>query len=224
MTPPHHLQSLYQKRFDPKLLQNKVRLWQIFIQDFLSRYISPQDRVLDIGGGYCEFINQIEAKQKVLVDLNPDARRYANPDVVIFNESILELSSDRLGSTFTRIFISNFFEHLNSHEEVIKVLSLCFKILLEEEGKILIIQPNFKYSYREYYDFFDHKLPLTHLSLTEALSSIGFQIEQCIPRFMPFSTKSYLSSPKLLKLYLKLPILWRFFGKQMFVVASKQKP
>jgi hypothetical protein len=43
-------------------------------QSFLQKYIAGNSVVLDIGGGYCEFINQVQASKKYLIDLNPDAK------------------------------------------------------------------------------------------------------------------------------------------------------
>ena len=123
---------------------------------------------------------------------------------------------------FDRIFISNFFEHLRNKEELVEIISFCFEAL-KPRGSLLVIQPNFKYSYKEYYDFIDHQLPITHLSLQELLQTVGFEIDLILPRFLPFSTKGRPASPLLLKVYLKLPFLWRFLGGQMFVKASKPK-
>ena len=84
-----------------------------------------------------------------------------------------------------------------------------------------MIQPNFKYAYREYYDFIDHYLPITDASLREVLQAIGYSIDELIPRFLPFTTKGRPSSPLLLKLYLKMPLAWFFLGGQMFVKATR---
>ena len=50
----------------------------------------------------------------------------------------------------------------------------------------------------------------------------GFEISECIDRFLPYSM-SQGSTPPLafLKLYLKLPFAWKVFGKQFLVVAEK---
>jgi hypothetical protein len=70
--------------------------------------------------------------------------------------------------------------------------------------------------------FFDHISALDHHSMEEVLGMIGFKIEKIVPRFLPFTTQSDLpKSLFLLKLYLQLPFLWKLFGGQMFVVASK---
>jgi hypothetical protein len=65
-------------------------------------------------------------------------------------------------------------------------------------------------------------LGLTHLSLNEALQLKGFNVEICVDRFLPYTTQGALPThPALVWLYLKIPIAWRFFGKQFFIVAKK---
>ncbi|MEG4083965.1 methyltransferase domain-containing protein [Microcoleus sp. POL10_C6] len=216
-----YLKNLYANRFDSRQLQAKVALWKVLIDEFLQDYVPPESTVLDIGGGYCEFINQIRAKKKYLIDLNPDSNLFANPDVKVLNIDVLSFENQpAFRKQFDRIFISNFFEHLRNKEELLQIISFCFEAL-KPGGSLLVVQPNFKYSFKEYYDFIDHQLPITHLSLQELLQTVGFEIDLIIPRFLPFSTKGRPASPLLLKLYLKLPVLWRFLGGQMFVKASK---
>ncbi|MEG4065906.1 methyltransferase [Microcoleus sp. Pol11C2] len=219
-----YLKKLYANRFDSRQLQAKVALWKVLIDEFLQEYVPPESTVLDIGGGYCEFINQIQAKKKYLIDLNPDSKLLAHPDVKVLNIDVLTFDEKpAISEQVDRIFISNFFEHLRNKEELIQIISFCFEAL-KPGGSLLVVQPNFKYSFKEYYDFIDHQLPITHLSLQELLQTVGFQIDLIIPRFLPFSTKGRPASPWLLKVYLKLPFLWRFLGGQMFVKASKQNP
>jgi SAM-dependent methyltransferase len=218
-----YLKKLYANRFDSRQMQAKVVLWKVLIDDFLQQYVPSKSSVLDIGGGYCEFINQILADKKCLIDLNPDSKLFANPDVEVLNIDVLNLGDRSLFTEqFDRIFISNFFEHLSNKEELIQIILFCFDAL-KPRGSLLVIQPNFKYSYREYYDFIDHQLPITHLSLQELLETVGFEIDLMIPRFLPFSTKGRPASPLLLKIYLRLPFLWQFLGGQMFVKASKRR-
>ena len=156
-----------------------------------------------------------------MIDLNPDAKLFAKHDVKVLNLNILDTNDlKKVDQEFDVIFVSNFFEHLASKEELVKVLAFCFHFL-KPNGSLLIIQPNFRYSYKEYYDFIDHQLPITHLSLQEILQTIGFKIDILIPRFLPYSTKGRPASPNLLKIYLKFPFLWRFLGGQMFIKASK---
>jgi hypothetical protein len=39
--------------------------------------------VLEIGAGYCEFINSIRAKRKVAFDLNRDIKKFAKDSVEV---------------------------------------------------------------------------------------------------------------------------------------------
>lgn len=216
-----YLQKLYANRFNPRQRRAKLLLWKILVDEFLQKYISTDAVTLDIGGGYCEFINNIKSQEKYLIDLNPDAKLFAQPDVKVLNLNILDINDQKkVDREFDIIFVSNFFEHLANKEELVRVLAFCFHSL-KPNGSILIVQPNFRYAYKEYYDFIDHQLPITHLSLQEILETIGFKIDVLIPRFLPYSTKGRPSSPNLLKIYLKFPFLWQFFGAQMFIKASK---
>jgi SAM-dependent methyltransferase len=217
-----YLKNLYANRFDSNQRKAKNDLWKILIDSFLQAHVGRNKKVLDIAGGYCEFINQVKASEKFLIDLNPDAENFADQDVKVLHFDVLRKISDQQipFAYFDTIFVSNFFEHLRSKEELIQVLSFCFD-RLKPAGKLLIIQPNFKYSYREYYDFVDHHLPITDRSLVEILQAIGFQIDTIIPRFLPFSTKGRPSATLLLKIYLKIPLLWHFFGGQLFIKASR---
>ena len=222
LTEAEYLKKLYENRFDPAQKKAKLILWKTLIDSYLQKYVAQDADVLDIGGGYCEFINQIQAKDKYLIDLNPDAQKFADPNVKVLNFDILDSHQQQLNLTkcFDIIFISNFFEHLSSDRDLIKILVFC-RQHLKPGGSLLVIQPNFKYSYKEYYDFIDHHLPITHISLQELLETVGFKIDILIPRFLPFSTKGRPASALLLKIYLKLPLLWKFLGGQMFIKASK---
>jgi hypothetical protein len=93
--------------------------------------------------------------------------------------------------------------------------------ILNPGGKLIIIQPNYRFAYREYFDFIDHMLPISDKSLREAMEASGFEVETLIPRFLPFSTKSRAASPLALKVYLRMPWIWSFFGKQLFMVAKR---
>ena len=222
MQQSEYLKNLYANRFDHRQRRAKNALWKVLIDSFLQTHVTQNGIVLDIAGGYCEFINQVQAKEKFLIDLNPYAQNFANTDVKIFHLDILSDVDEKLVpcTYFDTIFVSNFFEHLRSQEELIQVLSFCFN-RLKPGGKLLIIQPNFKYSYREYYDFIDHYLPITDRSLDEVLRAIGFAVETIISRFLPFSTKGRPSSTLLLSIYLKIPFIWNFFGGQLFIKASR---
>jgi predicted SAM-dependent methyltransferase len=176
--------------------------------------------VVDIGAGYCEFINNIRCGLKYAVDLNEDTQKFANSDVSVFR-----LKSSNLvkfhDTSVDVVFMSNFLEHLKNKDEVNATLSEINRIL-KKGGRLLIIQPNIKYTYKEYWDFYDHQIPFSHLSLSEALINHNFEIVESIPKFLPFTTKGRLpKSTFLLRVYLKVPLLHKLYGKQMFIIARK---
>jgi hypothetical protein len=83
--------------------------------------------------------------------------------------------------------------------------------------------PNIKYVSGAYWDFWDHYLPLTELSLSEGLETNGFAVEICHARFLPYTMVKARRYPTfLLVCYLRLPWVWRFAGKQFLIVARKR--
>lgn len=214
------LDRIYQSRFDSATLAAKRELWRVLVQEFLQDYVPEDASVADIGGGYCEFINTVRCRERYVVDLNPDVEQYAGPGVEVIRSSASQI--DALpGDSLDIAFASNFFEHLSTKAELFEVLAEIHRVL-KPGGKLLVIQPNIKYAYREYWDFIDHHIALTENSLGEALATTGFRIDRCIPRFLPFSVASSPSkSGKLLSLYLKLPLAWKVFGKQTFMAGTK---
>jgi hypothetical protein len=63
-------------------------------------------------------------------------------------------------------------------------------------------------------------LPLTEQSLQEVLELVGFEVESCIAKFVPYQMVRRKPAPLLLvRLYLKLPWTWHFFGQQFLVIA-----
>jgi len=211
------LQSIYQRRFQPDLAFRR-QMWQVLCQDFFQRYIPPESAVLEVGAGYCEFINHIRASRKLAVDLNPDTPHFAAPEVQVIATSSTDLAAIAPG-TLDIAFASNFFEHLSRAEIVLTLREVART--LKPGGRFLILQPNYRFCYRDYWMFFDHVTPLDDRSLGEALETNGFQIISLLPRFLPYTTQSRLpKSVALLKVYLRVPFAWQFFGQQAFAIAQ----
>ncbi len=212
------LETIYERRFSPDLVF-RMEMWKILCQEFFQQYIPSDSKVLEIAAGYCEFINNIQAGTKTAVDLNTATQNYANPDVLVLTGSSTDLSSVA-SSSQDIAFTSNFLEHL-TREDIVLTLQEAYRVL-KPQGRFLVLQPNIRFCARDYWMFFDHVTPLDDRAVTEALEAIGFKIVKNVVRFLPFTTKSRLpNSLFLLKLYLKLPVLWRIFGQQSFIVAQK---
>lgn len=217
-----NLTKMYKNRFFEDELKIKNNIWKTLCCNFFNKFIKKEYTVLDIGAGYCEFINNIDCKNKIALDVNEDIKQYAQSNVKIINESCFAIESLPSNSV-DAVFMSNFLEHMLNKQDVFKVLEES-KRVLKIDGKLLILQPNIKYCGAKYWDFFDHHTPLTDKSLMEALELLNLKILKCYPRFLPYSTKSKIPKhPFLVKLYLKFPLIWNIMGEQTFIVAQKEE-
>lgn len=214
------LADLYRIRFEAEMLPRKREIWRVICADFLQRFVRPTDTVVDLACGYGEFVNNIRAARKIAVDLNPDAKTFLDPSTEFHLCSATSFGEVVDGQADV-VFTSNFLEHLPDKKTLDVVLDQVMKAL-KPGGRYLILGPNLRYLPGAYWDFYDHHLGLTHLSLGEALQMRGLRVEQTIDRFLPFTTQGALPThPLLVKAYLKVPLAWRVWGKQFFVVARK---
>jgi SAM-dependent methyltransferase len=213
------LQTIYGQRFAANRAYRQ-KVWQVLISDFFRKWIAPSAAVLDLGCGYGEFINQITAREKFGMDLNPDSARMLASVVRFFHQDCSELwplSEAALDAVFT----SNFFEHLPHKATLGRTLEQAHRCL-KPGGRLIAMGPNLRFLPGAYWDFWDHYLPLTDASLCEGLENRGFRIEECYPRFLPYTmVKAREYPPFFIRLYLKVPLAWRFLGKQFLVIAAK---
>ena len=210
------VQRIYARRFEGER-DFRTRMWEALCRDFLQDYVPLSSTVLELGAGHCGFINHIRAARRFAVDLNPDAASAASPGVQFVLSSVTDLSAIPAGSADV-VFASHLFEHL-SRPDIVRTLRESLRVL-SASGSLLILQPSIRYCCRDYWMFFDHVTPLDDRSMTEAVETNGYRVEEVIPRFLPYTTKGRLpKSIVLLHAYLRLPLLWRFLGSQFFLVA-----
>ena len=118
------------------------------------------------------------------------------------------------------VFASNLFEHI-SQDALTSVLQQ-LKKAMRPCGTLNILQPNFYYCFREYFDDYTHRTVYSHTGLCDFLAAHGFSVIDCRPRFLPLTVKSRLPVFSLLiRLYLASP--WKVAGKQMFIRAQSDK-
>lgn len=217
-----NLQSLYRHRFSPDELPRKAAIWRVLCRHYFQKHINLEtDCVLDLACGYGEFINNVQAKRKIAIDLNPDSPGALTGDIEFHAVAANALTPIKDNSVDV-VFTSNFFEHLPDKSALSAVLQEISRVL-RPQGKLIAMGPNIKYVPGEYWDFIDHHLPLTELSLAEALHVEGMDAVVIVPRFLPYTTQSKLpQSAFLVRLYLLFPIAWRLLGKQFLVIARKR--
>jgi SAM-dependent methyltransferase len=215
-------QELYGQRSADMSRRKRAGMWGVVCRVVLQRYVRPEDTVLDLGAGFCEFINAIRCSRKIAVDTNPRLREFAASGVVPVIGEIPGVLEHMVDACTQVVFCSNFLARLRDKESVLCVLRNVHRLLVSE-GRMIIIQPNIRYAYKEYWDLFDHQVPLSHGSLSEALRMSGFDIEVLRPRFLPFTSGKNRLPLWLVRLYLALPPAQWLLGKQMLVVARKSK-
>lgn len=195
-------------------------VWTVLCQDFFQAFVGRDATVLDLGCGYGHFINNIRCRKKFAMDLNAEGGSHLNTDVTYICQDCTQrwaIDADSIDVIFT----SNFLEHLDDKHALKRTMEEARRCL-KPGGRLIAMGPNITCLPGRYWDFSDHSLPLTEISLTEVLNAKGFDVRKAVPRFLPYNMVRTRPHPMLLlRLYLKLPLLWHFFGKQFFVIAEK---
>jgi SAM-dependent methyltransferase len=216
---PQDLRQIYEIRFRSKQ-GYRDRVWQILARSFFSQWVRPDHTILDLGAGYCQFINHISAKKKYAMDLNPDVAERASGEVTVLQQDCAALWPLPT-SSLDVVFTSNFFEHLPTKSDLERTLQQTFRCL-RQGGNLIAMGPNIRYLPGTYWDFFDHNLALTEKALVEVLHKVGFQMVEIHPKFLPFTMTDSREYPLiLLQLYLKVRPAWHLLGKQFLVFARK---
>jgi SAM-dependent methyltransferase len=207
----------FQTRFaeDPQ----RELLWRTLYRYYFSRMIKPGDCVLELGAGYGYFINEVAARRRIAVDSWEGFSKHLAPGVDSHVGDVTDLSFLR-PSSVNFVFASNLFEHIS--QDVFGSVLERLKSVLAPGGTLNLLQPNYFYAYREYFDDYTHRTVYTHRSICDFLEAHGYDVIECHPRFLPLTVKSRLPvSPMLIRLYLTLP--WKPLGKQMFIRARHPK-
>jgi 2-polyprenyl-3-methyl-5-hydroxy-6-metoxy-1,4-benzoquinol methylase len=181
----------------------KQILWSEVIRHLKPYLGLKMDRVLEIGSGHGEFINQVTAKEKHAVDLIRPTENTLSKEVK-FHEIDLSKNDLDLNVKFDFIFSSNTLEHidLTSIHSVIEQIEM----LLEDQGSLVLIGPNFKTAYKHYYDDPTHITALSHTTLVLICKKYGLTPRKVIPKFLPYTMQSSLGGPQFLESF---PILAR---------------
>lgn len=193
-------------------------LWKALWRHHFGALVPASACVLDLGCGYGEFINSVAARRRIALDRWDGFQRFLAPGVEAIVANVTDL--DRLDDgAIDFAFASNLFEHLTQAEFAATLAALRRK--LSPEGTLNILQPNYRYAYREYFDDYTHVAVYSHISIADFLKANGFQVIDMRPRFLPLTIKSRLPvHPLLIATYLKSPI--KPLAKQMFLRARPE--
>ena len=212
--------SVYDLRFGERERSAKEAVWREIGRFLQRRYIPADAKVMDVATDAGYFIRNITAAERWATDLRDTSD--SMPEGVRFLQADgLALAEVAPTNYFDIVFMSNYLEHLDSAESVIEQLRVA-RHLLRVGGLLIVLQPNIKLVGQAYWDFIDHRVPLTEESLSEAAAFAGFEKRELIRRFLPYSVKGRLPAhPLLVRAYLRFPLAWRLLGKQTLYVGSR---
>jgi SAM-dependent methyltransferase len=197
--------------YDPR----RAVVWQTLWRYYFSKQVSADDCVLDLGCGYGDFINSVVARQRIAIDSWPGFTRHIARGVEAIVGSVTNLEQLPDGGV-DFAFASNLLEHL-SRPDVSRLLAELGR-KLRPGGSLTVLQPNWRYAYREYFDDYTHISVWSHISLSEFMIANGWEILEINPRFLPLTLKSRQpTSPWLIRAWLISPI--KPTGKQMLIRA-----
>lgn len=211
-------ERLYSYRFRDVDQQSRTAVWQEIAPHVHGLMGSPR-KVLDPAAGRGEFIGSIAAEESWAVDevAYPEATHASTTRVITASIMDAELPAEY----FDGVFVSNFLEHLPDQEAIAGFLER-MKSTMNAGGRIAIMGPNYRYCAKEYWDYADHYVALTHVAIAEHLYAAGFEPELVIPRYLPYSFRGILPpSPRLTRAYLRIRPAWRLLGKQFLVIGRR---
>ncbi len=207
----------HETRFAEDRRRNVV--WEALWRSYFSRHIGPEDCVLDLGAGRCEFINNVSAKRRIAVEMWPDFPALLEPGVEPIVGDIADLDAIESNSV-DYAFASNVFEHV-TQEHFAKALK-ALKRVLSEKGRLTILQPNYRFAAREYFDDYTHVSIWSHVSIADFLGANGYEVIDVKAKFLPLTVKSRLPvHPLLIRGYLASPV--KPLAKQMLIVAAPKR-
>jgi SAM-dependent methyltransferase len=205
--------------FKTRLAYDKRRevLWATLWDEVFSDYIGSADTVVELGAGWCDFINSAKAGRRVAVDIWAGIREAAADGVETHIGPAQDMSF--LGdSTVDVVFASNLLEHLE--RPVVEELVRESLRVLKPGGRLILVQPNYRLCSRRYFDDYTHVSVWSDIGMSEFLKAMGMELERVEGRFLPFSLKSRLPvSRTLIVGYLRSPIKPQ--AGQMLLVARR---
>jgi SAM-dependent methyltransferase len=183
---------------------NREVVWRA-VAGHLSGWIRPYSHVLEIGAGYCDWINNVQAERRVAADIWPRMAAHAGRGV---QPEVLDVSRD-LRTLGTSAF-----------DTVASVVGDVHAVL-KPGGLFLIVQPNFRLASRRYFDDYTHRAIFTDVSLPALLRAHDFRIILVKARFLPYSMRRAVVPIRewLVRAYLRSPI--KPMAGQMLVIAQR---
>jgi ubiquinone/menaquinone biosynthesis C-methylase UbiE len=199
--------------------QKRTVLWDTLCKKVFNSYVPEGGTVVELGAGWCDFINNIHAQKKIAVDIWPGIENHKSGDIETFVSDVTSIPFVADKST-DLIFASNLVEHL-TREQTLQMLEECARII-SKNGYLILVQPNFRLSYKKYFDDYTHVAIWTDTGMVAFLESLGWTVAKAQGKFLPLTVKSkFPVSSLLIRVYLRSP--FKPLAGQMLIVARYSK-
>lgn len=214
-TSPTEGNAYYETRYVPD--PHRSAVWRHIVKFLSPRWIPGTADVLELGAGYCDFSNAVAANSRTAMDIDEAVRLSASSGVRAEVGDCTDLT--RFSSeAFDVVFASNLLEHL-SREDGRRLVKEARRVL-RPDGRLILIQPNFRLRPHEYFDDYTHVAVYSDRSLPDFLTAEGLEIIAVQARFLPQSMRSRFSALSgLVPYYLRSPV--KPMAGQMLVVARR---
>ncbi len=214
------LSGYYKTRYVENVLRD--RIWEHIANYLLPHLqIEATSHVLELGAGYGSWIKAVRAQHRFALDIHPEAAELAQKQGLEGVSYLVGNCTDlsRFGDgTIDVVLMSNLLEHLTL-PDVFACLDECFRVL-KAGGRICMIQPNFRYCFREYFDDYTHRTIFTDSSLCDVVTLKRFEITNLWKRLLPFSMKGAAPwTGALVPFYLRSPVRPR--AAQLCLIGRK---
>ena len=210
-----------QEYFKTRLKYDHKRtvLWSTLCASVFNTYVPKDGTVVELGAGWCDFINNIDAEKRIAIDIWPGIEVHKDDEVETFVADVTNIPFVADKST-DLIFASNLVEHL-TREQTLEMLNECARVI-RKNGYLILVQPNFRLSYKKYFDDYTHVAIWTDIGLVAFLETLGWKVTRVEGRFLPLTVKSRLPVSRLMiRAYLKSP--FKPLAGQMLVIAQYQE-
>jgi ubiquinone/menaquinone biosynthesis C-methylase UbiE len=204
--------------FDTRLAYDEKRLvlWKALVTEVFQAFVPAGGTVVELGAGWCDFINSVQARRRIAVDVWPGvaAQAASGVEAHVGPAEDLPFLAD---SSVDLVFASNLLEHM-THEQIDALTSEARRIL-RPGGRLVLVQPNYRLCSKRYFDDYTHITVWSDIGLATYLQATGWQLERVEGRFLPLTVKSRLPvSATLIRAYLHSPV--KPLAGQMLLVAS----
>src|ERR1700733_14966595 len=89
MTHSDDQQVTYERRFAGNDAR-RADVWRNLVRYYFQRWVKRTDTVVDLGAGYCEFINNVSAGHRYALDSNPSTLEKAARNVCVLSQDATE--------------------------------------------------------------------------------------------------------------------------------------